>query len=100
MSNPFSNFHTDIITIFNKDGNIIAENIQSQVTKGNVKTYVTNLVLKEGDDIERRLSNGTKDIYIITEVYLSEAGIIAPAYFDLTIKNITDFNLNKMNPFE
>jgi hypothetical protein len=46
------------------------------------------------------LSNATKEHYLITETHFSEAGRIAPAYFDLAVKKINEFDLNTMNPFE
>jgi hypothetical protein len=45
MSNPFSHFHIDVISIFNKNGELLAKNIKSRVDKGNIRTYEVDLII-------------------------------------------------------
>lgn len=54
-----------------------------------VVTYETDIAVKEGDQVERQLSNGITELYDIFGVHYKEQGMIKPPSYELKVAKTT-----------
>jgi hypothetical protein len=87
--NNFGISHNDTIRILCKDGSAPSRNIKAKVTPETVLTYETDIVVKEGDQVERLLSNGNMELYDIFGVHYTEQGRIKPPTYELKVAKTT-----------
>lgn len=81
--------HKDTIRILSKDGSAPSRTIKAKVTPEKVVTYETDIVVKEGDQVERQLSTGDTELYDVYEVHFTEQGVIKPPSYELKVTKTT-----------
>lgn len=54
-----------------------------------VVTYETDIIVNEGDQVERQLSNGNTELYDIFGVHFTEQGKIKPPTYELKVGKTT-----------
>jgi len=86
---PFDSLMKDKISVFDEQGNLVAENELASVQNGNrVFTKTANFVVDVDYLIERKLPNGHVENYKVVEPnYI--AGISGiPSHYQMTVKNV------------
>jgi hypothetical protein len=81
----FGNFHQDNIKIIKKDGTVL-EKIKAVVQPKLIVINDSKLIIDEGDAIQRVLSNGKMEEYIVEEPTFYEEQVGLPAHYQLKVR--------------
>lgn len=81
--------HKDTIYIISKEDGSLSRAIKAKVTPELIVTFETDLIIKEGDQVQRDLSNGESDRYDIYGVHFTEHGMIKPPSYELKVLKTT-----------
>jgi hypothetical protein len=83
-----SNFPKSNISIFNRDGEVLYQNIKAVFADNIFVIEDIKLIFEEGDIIEKMLPNGNSERYEILETGFTEGLSSIPAHFQTKVRKI------------
>jgi len=85
----FSDLENDTIRVIKADGRELSKEYKAVVSKNDIQTFDVSIDVEEGDFIERLLSNGKTEKYLVSESQYSE-GIppAIPPFYKFKVSNV------------